>query len=228
LLIADWKDSMRRSLTAVSLAVSLTWIPACGGPPPSPEKVATMYPEIVPSDPASLRRWEASQYNVGRSKLEVASLACFRDKMTEKGHGEARPVAVEMCRALDSGVAGEQVEALRQLTAAEPELYAKVRAAIYDEYRKSYNTYKQAWSMGASLFGGGAADMEAVLPKLVKGNELDGLVSFGTIYVTRPKDGVSRVGIDLHCPWDEENGLGVVIANGKVERVGQAGVVHLP
>jgi hypothetical protein len=187
-----------------------------------------MYPKIVPSDPASLARWEASQYNVWRSKLEVVSLACFRDKMTEKGRAETNSVAVEMCGALDSGVAGEQVEALKRLTAAEPELYAKVRAAICDQYRKSYDTYKQAWSLGASLYGGGAADMEAVLPKLVKGNELDGLVSFETIYITRPKDGVSRIGIDLHCPWDEENGMGVVIANGKVERVGEAGIGHIP
>lgn len=111
---------------------------------------------------------------------------------------------------------------------AEPELYAKVRSTVYDEYRKSYSTYKQAWSMGASIFGGNAADMEAVLPKIVKGNELDGLVSFGTIYIALPKVGVASVGNDLDCPWDEEHGMGVVIANGDVKRVRRAGVVHLP
>jgi hypothetical protein len=60
--------------------------------------------------------------------------------MTEKGHAEAKPVSIELCAALDSGVAGEQREALRQLVASEPELYAKARAAIYDQYRRSYGT----------------------------------------------------------------------------------------
>ena len=183
-----------------------------------------MYPEIVPSDPASLTRWEASDFNVWRSKLEVVSLACFRAKMTEKGHAEAKPVAVEIWGALDSGVAVEQVEALRRFRAAEPELHAKVRAAIYAEYRKTYGTYKQALSLGAMMFGGDAADIPAVLPEIVKGNELDGLISFATVYVSRPKDGVSRIGVELHCPWDEEHGMGVVIANGEVERVGDARV----
>jgi hypothetical protein len=50
---------------------------------------------------------------------------------------------------------------------------------------------------------GGQADVNAVLPKIVNGNELDGLVYFDRLYVLRPKDGVVRVGVVLHCPWDE-------------------------
>ena len=186
-----------------------------------------MYPEIIPSDPASIARWEGSEYNALRSKLEVVSLRCFRDKMTENGHPEAKPVAVEMCGALAAGVAGEQGEALRRLAATEPELYAEVRSAIYDEYRKSYNTYKQVWSMGARMFGGDENDVRKVLPKIVKGDELDGLISFKTIYLSRPENGVSRIGIVLNCPWDEEHGMGVVVSNGKVEQVGDAGAALL-
>jgi hypothetical protein len=185
-----------------------------------------MYPQINPSDPASIAQWEASQYNAFRSMLDVVALRYFRDQMTEKGHAEAKPVAVELCGALDSGVAAEQREALRRLAASEPELYAKARAAIYDQYRTSYSTYKQAWSMGARLFGG-ATDMRKVLPEIVKGNELDGLISFKTIYISRPEKGISRIGIVLDCPWDEENGMGLVIAGGDVERVGDAGVAIL-
>ena len=51
-------------------------------------------------------------------------------------------------------MAGKQAEALRRFLASEPELYAKARAPIYDQYRRPYGTYKQAWSMGAGLFGG--------------------------------------------------------------------------
>jgi hypothetical protein len=213
---------MRRTCSAVAIAVSLASIPACDSAPESFEKAATIYPQIIPSDSASIARWEASQYNAFRSKLEVVALKYFRDQLTEKGHAEATPVAVEMCGGLDSGVAGEQGEALRRFVASEPELYAKARAAIYDEYRRSYNTYKRAWSLGAGLFGG-STDLRKVLPEIVKGNELDGLISFKTVYVSRPEKGASRIGIVLDCPWDEENGMGLVIAGDVVERVGDAG-----
>jgi hypothetical protein len=217
---------MHRMLFTVALAMALSLIPACSGPPPPPIPAAANYPEIDPDDPASIKRWEASQYNAFRSKIEVASLTCFRDRMTEKGHAEPKPVAIQIRGALDSGISPELQAALQQFKDTESELYAKARAAIYAEYRKSYNTYKQALSLGASMFGGDKADIEKVLPQIVKGNELDGLVSFQTIYLVRARDGVDRIGIVLNVPWDEENGMGLVIANGQVEQVGDASVVY--
>ena len=145
---------MRRAFWALAIAVSLASIPACDSSPQSLETDTTMYPQIVPSDSASIARWEASQYNAFRSKLNVVSLRYFRDQMTEKGYAEAKPVPIQLCGAQDSGVAGKQAEALRRFLASEPELYAKATAAIYDQYRRSYGTYQRAWSMGAGLFGG--------------------------------------------------------------------------
>ncbi len=220
---------MRRLFIALVFALALAAIPACGDAPADPVNgVATMYPVIDPGDPASIKKWEASQHNAFRSKIEVVNLACFRDPMTEKGHPDAKPVAVQVRGALDSGVSAELQTALQQFKDTEPALYAKARAAIYAEYRKSYNTYKQALSMGAMLYGGRNADVEKMLPKIVKGNELDGLISFQTIDLYRGKDGAARVGIVLGVPWDEEHGMGVVMARGEVERVGDAGVVYLP
>jgi hypothetical protein len=187
-----------------------------------------MYPRIDPADPASIARWEASEFNALRSKIEVVNLRCFREKMTERGHSESKPVPIEICGALKSGAVGEQTTALRLFKESELDLYAKARAAVYDEYRESYGTYKRAWSMGVALYGGSNTNMQSVLPEIVKGNELDGLISFSTIYVLSPKDGASRVGIVLNCPWDEEHGMGIVIANGEVEDVGDAGVVYGP
>lgn len=214
---------MRSRSTAAVLALLLAAVAACGGPAPPPA-----VPVIVPSDPASLARWEASQANVFRSKLSVVDLACFRGKMTEKGHGGAEPVAVEMDGALDSGVATEQAEALRRFKAAEPAVYARVRAAVYDEYRKSYPTFRRALSPGESLYGSDGGDSRGVLPGVVKGHELDGLISFSTVRVGRPKQGVSRIGIELNCPWDEENGMGVLVEDGAVVGVGDAGTAMLP
>ncbi len=219
---------MRQVFIALAIALALASIPACGVAPPAAINVAAMYPVIDPGDPASIKKWEASQYNAFRSKIEVVNLACFRDRMTEKGHPEANPVAIQVRGALDSGISAELQTALQQFKDTESALYAKARAAIYAEYQKSYNTYKQAWSMGAALFGGDKADIEKVLPQIVKGNELDGLISFQTIYLYRGKDGAARVGVVLGVPWDEENGMGVVMAGEEVERVGDAGVVYLP
>jgi hypothetical protein len=218
---------MYRSFIAMIVAVSLCLIQACSGPHPSPAKETATQHEIDPRDPPSITRWEGSESNVWRSKIEVVDLACFRDKMTEKGHSEAKPVPVEFCNALDSGITAEQRTALQSFRETEAELYSKVRAAIYADYRRSYSASKEGWSLGASIFNGDQADTEAVLPKIVKGDELDGLVSFGKLYILRPKDGVVRVGLVLYCPWDEEHGMGVVIANGEVERVGDSGVVYL-
>jgi hypothetical protein len=187
-----------------------------------------MYPKINLADHSSITRWEASKYNIWHSKIEVIGLSCFRDKMTEKEHSEAKSVPIERCAALDSGITADQRTALQNFKDKESARYAKARAAIYAEYRRSYDTYKGAWSLGAAMFGGDGADVEAVLPKIVKGNELDGLVSFGTIYIFPAKDGVARLGIILGCPWDEEHGMGLVVANGEVVRVGDAGVVYAP
>jgi hypothetical protein len=220
-MLVSWGNQSMRMLLNHGFLL-LTSIAACTGSPPSADEAA-----IDPSDPASIARWEVSDFNAFHSKLEVVALRCFRGKMTDKGHPEAKPVAVEMCGARDQGVAGEQEEAVRRFAATEPELYAKVRAAIYDKYRKSLSTYKQAWSMGARMYGGRATEVEEVLPEIVKGNELDGLIAWKTIYIARPEMGVSRIGITLECPWDEENGMGVVIAGSDVERVGDASSVML-
>jgi hypothetical protein len=106
-------------------------------------------------------RWEKSEHNTWHSKVEVVGLACLCDKMTEKGHSEAKPVPIELCDALESGISGDQRAALQAFKEKEPELYAKARTAIYAEYRKSYSTDKLAWSVGASLFGGDGACNEA-------------------------------------------------------------------
>jgi hypothetical protein len=69
--------------------------------------------------------------------------------------------------------------------------------------------------------------MRSTLPKIEKGDELDGRVSFDSIQIGRPRRGVSRIGIVLGCPWDEEHGMGLVIANDEIEEVGDSGVARL-
>ncbi len=237
-----------------------------------------MYPTRDPRDPASISRWEKSQYNIHRSKVEVVDLRCFRDKMTRRGRTQAKPVPVEMCYALDAGIADEQRIALKRFQETESELYARARIAIYDWYRETYAHTKEkmtsiasilkmvptqfpdfparsgetaseyqakirkaiedqilkaqrgevdSWASLASMMFAGGAGMPPLMPKIEKGNELDRLVSFGRISVLRPQKGLSRIGVVLRCSWNEEDGMGLLIAGDEIECVGDAGVVDL-
>ena len=112
-----------------------------------------MYPTIDPEDPASIRRWEKSKDNIHRSKIEVIDLYCFRDKMTRRGHTKAKPVAVEMCHALDAGIADEQRIALERFRDAESRIYTKARSAIYDYYRETYDSFKTMLASAAPVLG---------------------------------------------------------------------------
>ncbi len=73
---------------------------------------------------------------------------------------------------------------------------------------------------------GGESDTGDVLPEVIKGDELDRLVTFGRIRVFSPKDGVSKAGIECGCPWDEEHGLGVLLSGDEVENVGMADIAY--
>jgi hypothetical protein len=113
-------------------------------------------------------------------------------------------------QARKSGKSPEEMQAI---------LFPKIQAALEEQLRRP-GSEKSTW---ASLI----PKMRSLLPKIEKGNELDGRVRFGSILVCPPKKGLSRIGIVLECPWDEEHGMGLVIANGEIEEVGDSGVALL-
>jgi hypothetical protein len=221
-LIPTRDVAVSKTFVAAAASVLLGVVSGCGNRLQSQDADVPPRPQDVGSDPSAVVRWEASRWNAFKSKLEFVPLKGFRDKLTQEGYAEGRAVAVELCGALDSGVAAEQRLALKRLVEDEPRLYSKARAAIYREYQRSYDTYKQALLLGSALFGAEPAEASKLLPEIVKGNELDGLVSFQTLYISLPEDGVCRIGVTLDCPWDPEHGMGLLIAGGEVERVGDS------
>src|SRR5262249_20688749 len=76
-------------------------------------------------------------------------------------------------------------------------LHTEIEAALRDQFRRG-DRKKSTW---ASMI----PKMRSMRPKIEKGNELDGLASFESILVGGPKSDVSRIGIVLKCPWDEEH-----------------------
>ncbi len=95
-------------------------------------------------------------------------------------------------------------------------LRPRIRAALEERFRRP-DFQKSTWASRIPK-------TRSMLPKIERGNELDGRVSFDSIQIGRPRRGVSRIGIVLGCPWDEEHGMGLVIANDAIEEVGDSGV----
>jgi hypothetical protein len=110
-----------------------------------------------------------------------------------------------------------------------PQFLARAMEGVDEQVRKAQAGEVRSWlSITSMMLDGDAAGHPPMLPKIEKGNELDSLVSFEGIIVLRPEEGVSRIGVDLYCPWDEEHGMGIAISGDEIECVGGSGVVHVP
>ncbi len=209
----------------IMLFLSVLLLGACARAPSPPEQRGAAPPELDVTDARSIAKWEASQWNVFHSKIEVVRVKHFYGTLGGAQRTAEIQVPVEMCGAHAKGIVPEQGEALARLLANEDAVYRKVREAIYRQYVASYPENKRVWALGAAMFGGGQ-DFSQVLPEIVKGDELDTLVTFGRIRVFPPRERISKIGIECACPWDEEHGLGVLLSRDDVEDVGMAHVAY--
>jgi hypothetical protein len=186
----------------------------------------TVPEKIDLTDPNSIVKWEQSEWNVLKSKIKVTKLEYFGGRLKRKDEGKAILIGVQMRGALSEGILPAQEKALKELVDNEEEVHGKVREAIYKYYNQSYQDYKKGFEIAQALYG--IRDYTALLPKVVRGDELDDIVEFQEMLVHPPKDGHSKIGIEFNCSWDEEHGLGVVVCDGEVEQAGMAEVAILP
>ena len=177
------------------------------------------------NDPNSITKWEQSDWNALHSKIEIVKFKHFGGHLKGKDDGQNKLIGVQMCNALPEGIL-EQKKSLEQFLANEEELHRKVRDSIYNYYAQVYKDYRKAYKIASMLYG--VHDLNEILPVIIKGDELDGLVEFQAMLVHPPKDGYSKIGIEFNCSWDEEHGLGIVICDSKVEQTGLAEVAILP
>ncbi|HEV8002570.1 MAG TPA: hypothetical protein VGP63_21975 [Planctomycetaceae bacterium] len=117
--------------------------------------------------------------------------------------------------------------------ANEKEIFRAVREAIYRHYRENYlphrDKLRSALEETAKINGIRPAEIERVMdgfPEIKTGHELDSLVALLAIYVHRPVNGVSKIGILFQCRWERDEGLGVRIAGSAVEAIGTGEVAH--
>lgn len=192
----------------------------CTGNSPLVGTTVNNIPIIDPQNPETINRWENSEYNFNESKIFVVDLLYFGKMFDSVPTDDATATAIEVYGARKSGISAEQESAIELLTAREKRIYATVRAAIYDYYKQTYADYRSAWSMGAAMFDGG--DFSDILPVVTKGNELDKLVKLSAIYIHPGANGVSQIGFDFTIPWDEENGLGVLLQGETVVATGNS------
>jgi len=193
--------------------------------PPIPQ--SSEPPGLDLASPSSVNAWERSDWNVLGCKMEVRELRWLVGALDPEKDGKIRRVGLRLCGAFADGVADEQLSALQYLIENEKSLFASVREAIYTHYREHRKDWLQGWQLGAALYGDGDMDINAFLPEVKNGTELDRLVMIADIYISRPVDGSSQIGIELNCVWDDEHGLGVCIADGKIKEVGGADVAYV-
>jgi hypothetical protein len=113
-----------------------------------------------------------------------------------------------------------QADAFRQFTADPQRTADLVLNAILAYYKDVYPSYRESFQ------GDGDNDeFDAIMPKATSVDDLRELITFTRVLV-QPDDGDEPValGLNFHCSWEEEHGLGVRWRNGKVEEVGYADV----
>lgn len=196
----------------------------CNGNAPNPgvKNPLANIPIIDPDQPDSIKKWEASTYNVNQSKIVVVKLKNFYGTLGDSTPGEPKSVAIEVAGALKNGPTDAQQKAIESLMNQEQEIHSTVRKAIYDEYQKVYPIYNPIYKNIMD-----SANLSKILPHIQKGDELDSIIVVANIYVheSAGNEPVS-IGFEFFTPWDEEHDMGVRIQGTEVLEVGTAHVAY--
>jgi hypothetical protein len=167
------------------------------------------------------------------AKIEVVRLTEFVGglQLEKKLQPQDQKQEIKICGARSGGVSDSQRRALNEFVAQEKKIFRAVREAIYRNYRENYLPHRdQLRSMLTGTARINGLPPESIesgmrgLPELKTGTELDDLVALIVIYVHRPVNGVSKIGIEFQCPWEPDEGLGVRIAGSAVEAIGTGNV----
>lgn len=201
-------------------ALLVVTVAGCGDNAPQGGSVNS-FPIIDPNNPATITKWESSVYNFADAKIDVRQLRYLHGSLGSAKPKEEASVAIQIYGAKTNGIADEQATAITNLVENERAIHQAVRSAVYEHYEQTYPAWKEGLALGAAMFGG-ADEIDKILPKVTKGDELDSLITFTTIYVHPPRDGESCIGLDLHIPCDEENGLGLRIQGDEIIAIGTA------
>lgn len=93
-----------------------------------------------------------------------------------------------------------------------PGIYQKILNAVFNYYNELRPKYIQMGSSWAKL-----------MPAIENKNTLENWFTLNSITISWPYDSTDvKLGLSYSCTWDEEHGLGVVVAGNEILKVGGA------
>jgi len=111
--------------------------------------------------------------------------------------------------------APEQANAFEYLVEQQDAMRDAILQAIFAEYPSMQD-----------LYGDDAEDADEVMPDIENTEQLKAMIGLSIVHVRSPSDdGVSNIGFEFGCIWDEEHGLGVLTKAGQVVEVGQSDIL---
>lgn len=162
------------------------------------------------------------------ASYEEVSLDGWAPSRGRLGHGDLR---LRVHRPTDDAESPsvEQAAAMRQLLECGSMLRNEVLKGIYDHYgkwREDFYDTKVPSDGGKSWMSDWDLPEQfspEAMPEITSPGELQRLIRPGGVHILAvPRDGLTCVGFEFRCRWDEEHGLGVLTHNRRVVNVGQA------
>ena len=83
-----------------------------------------------------------------------------------------------------------------------------------------YETILPLWKAN-NYFG-----VPELVPMIESPEELENLLTYPSLFLHFPKEGISSLGLSFECSWDVEHGVGVLLREGKMIQVGLAEVAR--
>jgi hypothetical protein len=113
----------------------------------------------------------------------------------------------------------EQAAAYRYLIAHQQRIRDSILQAVFDEYPDYRASYIEGYGLDES---------DGTLPLLDRPEQLKDLVGLSEVLVHPVvREGVAYVGYEFGCAWEEEHGLGAMLHQDRVVKVGHADVAIL-
>lgn len=93
---------------------------------------------------------------------------------------------------------------------------------IFEFYKSSYADYRKGWTMTSGIPN---EELEKYLPTPTTAENLKSFYTPAIVHIQNKLDcEEGTIGIEFHCTWDIENGLGVSVKNWKVDKASVAEV----
>ena len=118
-------------------------------------------------------------------------------------------------------ISTKQSENLTKFTKQEKILFDKIKTAVFDYYKSVYKDYKDGIDLANMDIS--KEQLEEILPTPTTPQNLFKSYEIGTIHIEQDKNcKIGTIGLEFHCDWDVENGLGIKIENWEIKKIGVA------